>query len=101
MSITATSGKCIAACCKNAFGSVKVSTFQPAESRSRAVDLRIEESSSSRYTANVSLLSATMFDLSHHIQNRVRLCEWSCPAPHERYDRVRIRRAWTFLFEQS
>ena len=35
--------------------------FQPAESRSRRVALRIEASSSSRYTAAASLLIATMF----------------------------------------
>src|SRR4029450_279941 len=74
MSITATSGQRIAACSKNAIGSVKVSTFQPVESRSRPVDFRIEESSSSRYT--VSLLSATI--LISHAQNRARITRWFC-----------------------
>src|SRR6266550_6324153 len=76
MSITATSGQCAAACSKNAIGSVKASTFQPAESRSRRVALRIEVSSSSRYTAAVSLLSASI--LISHAQNRTRLARWFC-----------------------
>src|SRR5262249_36750042 len=60
ISITATSGECIAACSRNVIGSVKASTFQPAESRSRRVAFRIDESSSSRYTARFALLSATI-----------------------------------------
>ena len=79
MSITARLGRCIAACSKNAIGSVKISTlFQPAESRSRRVALRIEASSSSRYTAAVSWLSATIFYLPDHTQNRIRIRKWFC-----------------------
>src|SRR6266404_7103210 len=86
ISITATSGQCFAACSKNAIGSVKVSTlFQPAESRSRPVDLRIEESSSSRYT--VSLLSATILNLPAH--NRIRVPKRSGFVPQQNGSVVR------------
>src|SRR6266550_7323337 len=88
ISITATSGKCFAACSKNAIGSVKVFTLiQPAESRSRPVDLRIEESSSSRYT--VSLLSATILNLPDHNQNRIRVPKRSGFVPHQNRSVVR------------
>src|SRR5205809_4074683 len=95
ISITATSGQSIAARSKNANGSVKASTFQPIESRRRLVAFRIEGSSSSRYTATVSLLSATIsispiicesgiyhlrvvlpYVRAHTHKNRVRIAEW-------------------------
>src|SRR5206468_9266714 len=64
--------------------------LQPAESRSRRVAFRTDASSSSRYTATVSLLSATIsisliicesgmvlpYVRAHTHKNRVRIAEW-------------------------
>ena len=59
MSITANRGWRIVAYSRKAIGSLKGSTFQPAESRRRHAAFRTDGSSSSRHTTEVCLLGNT------------------------------------------